>query len=428
MIEDTESQVHSYCRSFPAVFSGAEGCRLIDDAGRSFLDFFSGAGALNYGHNHPILREALVAYLLRNGIIHALDMATEAKHTFISRFQDIILKPRELDYRIQFPGPTGTNAVEAALKLARKVTGRKTILSFINGFHGVTLGALAVTHNPYFRNGSGVPLPYAEAVPFDCGLGAKSESLLHLESKLQTAQSQSELPAALILETVQCEGGIHVADTEWLQGVASILKRYGVLLIIDDIQAGCGRTGTFFSFEAAGIKPDIVCLSKSLSGYGLPLSLNLIRPEHDLWKPGEHNGTFRSNNLALVTASSALSFWETPAFSQSIQQKSDFIFQLIQDLQQANPGLLTQVRGRGLVIGLDFGVADLGKRVAQEAFRRGLIIETAGHQNEVLKIMPPLIIEPSEIEAGFNIIEHSIKAVLAPHQKKHVHSTAVQAC
>ncbi|KPA16882.1 diaminobutyrate-pyruvate aminotransferase [Candidatus Magnetomorum sp. HK-1] len=296
-----ESEVRKYCRSFPTIFNKAEGYTLTDENGKKYIDFFSGSGSLNYGHNNPIMKQKLLAYINENGIIQGLDMATTAKRMFLKEFYDVILKKRNMTYKLQFPGPTGTNAVEAALKLVRKVSGRKNIVLFTNSFHGMTLGALSVSFNASKSSvDDGIISNYTEVMPFEGFLGKDCNTLDFIESYLKISKAKSDLPAAFILETVQCEGGINVCSAGWLKELEKMLREYEILLIIDDIQAGCGRTGTFFSFETSEIVPDIICLSKSLSGYGLPLSLLLIKPEIDIWQPGEHSGTFRGNNMAFI--------------------------------------------------------------------------------------------------------------------------------
>ena len=300
-----ESNVRSYCRSFPTVFTRASGATLVGEDGRRYLDFLSGAGTLNYGHNNPRIKARLLEYLESDGIVHGLDMATVAKREFLERFEQTILLPRGLSYKVQFTGPTGANAVEAALKIARNVTGRSNIVAFTNGFHGVTLGAVAATANSHYRDAAGLPPSGTSFVPYDGYLG-DLDTTEYLDRVLTDGSSGVDHPAAVIVETVQGEGGVNVATAAWLRRLEAVCRRHDVLLIVDDIQAGCGRTGTFFSFEDAGIRPDLVTLSKSLSGYGMPMSVVLMRPELDQWKPGEHNGTFRGNNLAFVTATPAL--------------------------------------------------------------------------------------------------------------------------
>lgn len=404
-----ESNVRGYCRSFPVVFKTAKGSYLYDEKGRRYLDFFAGAGALNYGHNHPDLKRALLDYLEADGVTHALDMATVAKRRFIESLEQVVLAPRDLRYKVQFPGPTGTNAVEAALKLARKATGRKTIVSFTNGFHGMTLGSLAVTGNGGKRAGAGVALGNATVMPFDGYLGEGVDSLTYFAALLSDRSSGLDKPAAVIVETVQAEGGVNVASDAWLRQLRKLTEQHGMLLIVDDIQVGCGRTGPFFSFERARIQPDIVCLSKSLSGYGLPLALVLMKPELDVWDPGEHNGTFRGHNPAFVTATAALEMWRDTQLSDHVTALGQVIAQRSAALADRHAGL-TQ-RGIGLIRGLvcPEGVAT---RASQLAFERGLIIETAGANDEVLKLLPPLTISETELELGLDIIEQSLELAL----------------
>lgn len=416
IINRLESEVRTYCRAFPTVFSRADGTRLYDRDGREYLDFFAGAGALNYGHNHPALRERLIEYMLGGGIAHGLDMATEAKCELIEAFEQHILRPRDLHYKLMFPGPTGANAVEAALKLARKVTGRTNIVSFTNAFHGMTLGALAATGNAGKRAAGGVPLNHVLRAPFDGYFGPGVNTLEQLEALLGDQSSGLEAPAAFLVETVQGEGGINVASERWLRGLADLARKHGALLIVDDIQAGCGRTGGFFSFEPAGIVPDIVCLSKSLSGFGLPLSLVLLRPAIDAWKPGEHNGTFRGNNLAFVTARAALDlFWTDDHLSEEVMAKSQIAHAHLARIAAAHGGT---VRGRGLMLGVSFDDVTLAQRAAHVAFERGLVIETAGAEDQVLKLLPPLTLTCDELARGLDIITDAVATAHAAPRRE----------
>jgi len=410
IFEQYESEVRGYCRSFPAVFSSAKGAWMTDISGQRYLDFFSGAGVLNYGHNNDRLKQPLIRYLLGDGITHTLDMYSEAKQRFIQRFNDVILKPRDMSYKFQFPGPTGTNAVEAALKLARKVTGRQTVVNFTNAFHGMTLGALSVTGNSFKRAGAGVPLNHTTAVPFEGYLGSQVDTLEYLEAMLIDNGSGMEAPAAVIVETVQAEGGVNVASTEWLKRLREITEQHGILLIVDDIQVGCGRTGGFFSFEDAGIKPDIITLSKSLSGYGLPLALVLIKPEFDIWAPGEHNGTFRGHCPAFVTATAALDFWVDKQLEASVRQKAVWVEQRLHEIVEQS-AQEAAIRGRGLIWGVEFADRELAGKVSKACFERGMIIETAGIDDQVLKLLPSLTIEQGDLSQGLEIIAQSLAAV-----------------
>ncbi|GGH50371.1 putative diaminobutyrate--2-oxoglutarate aminotransferase [Paenibacillus silvae] len=407
-VYNLESEVRSYVRSFPTVFEKAKGYKIFDTNGKEFIDFFAGAGALNYGHNNPLFKKKLMEYIMNDNITHSLDMATVAKDKFMVRFNDVILKPRDMEYRIMFTGPTGTNAVEGALKLVRKVTGRENIISFTNAFHGMSLGSLALNGNFAKRRG-GVPLHYTVHMPYDNYFGEALDTLSYLEKYLEDSGSGIEIPAAVILETIQGEGGLNSASIEWLQGIEKLCRKYEILLIVDEIQVGCGRTGSFFSFESAGIRPDIVCLSKSISGYGLPMALNLIKPEIDIWSPGEHNGTFRGNNLAFITATEALSYWVNEDFSREIQDKAKIIHGVLKAITTEFTEVPMTVRGRGMIQGLAFDISGFALRVSAAAFERGLLIETSGSKGEVIKLIPPLIIDEEGLQAGLSILRESIK-------------------
>jgi diaminobutyrate-2-oxoglutarate transaminase len=411
IFEQIESEVRGYCRSFPVVFQTAKGAQLRDTEGKTYLDFFAGAGVLNYGHNPDPLKEKLLEYISGDNITHSLDMYSAAKQRFLETFNEVILKPRNMNYKVQFPGPTGTNAVEAALKLARKVTGRRNVIFFTNAFHGMTMGALAITGNAGKRAGAGVPLHYATPLPYDGYLGKDVDTLDVLEAYLKDAGSGVDKPAAAILETVQAEGGVKVARREWVERLQRICREHGMLLIVDDIQVGCGRTGNFFSFEGWDIDPDIICISKSLSGYGLPFAIDLIKPEHDKWKPGEHNGTFRGHNLAFVTAVAAIEhFWKDNKLSDHLGKLEEIATARLGEIAERFPALKLSVRGRGLIQGLVSAVPGAAGRMSQECFKRGLIIETAGVEDQVLKLLPPLVLSEDELRKGLDIIEQAAEA------------------
>ena len=413
VFELLESEVRSYSRSWPAVFDTARGSHLYDESGHPFLDFFAGAGALNYGHNNPHLRRRLLDYLTGDHVVHSLDMRTAAKRRFLEAFQEIVLAPRGLRYKVQLPGPAGTNAVEAALKLVRKYTGRQTIVTFTNAFHGMSLGSLAVTGNAMKRGGAGVPLGNAVTMPYDHYMDRRGSHLPLLERMLDDRGSGLDQPAGVIVETVQGEGGVHAADPQWLADLADLCKRHDVPLIVDDIQMGCGRTGPFFSFESAGIVPDIVCLSKSLSGYGLPMALMLLRPELDVWEPGEHNGTFRGTDPAFVTAAAALDFWTGKGLERQTSAKGTTVRRALERIAAEHRDTVTEVRGRGLAWGLAFTDPAQAGAVSRAAFDRGLLVETSGPESEVVKLLPPLTVTEEELAEGLEILARSVDAVCA---------------
>lgn len=400
-----ESAVASYCRSFPAVFARSQGAEIWDEGGRRYLDFLSGAGALNYGHNNADLKEALLGFIASDGPAMSLDLRTSAKSAFMRVFSENILQPRNLDYCIQFTGPTGANAVEAALKLARKATGRQTVATFTNGFHGMSLGALSVTGNSHHRGGAGTVLNGAALLPFEGYLGDGVDTLAYFGKLLADPSSGFDCPAAVILECVQGEGGLNVASNDWLQRLQSICRAHGILIIVDDIQAGCGRTGTFFSFEESGIFPDIVTLSKSLSGYGLPFSIVLMRPEIDCWTPGEHNGTFRGNNHAFVTATAAIElFWKSDDFSLAVQALAARVTDHLDAITAAHPSMVLRRKGRGMMQGIACRSPEDAAQITRFAYEDGLIIERAGPQDEVIKVFAPLTISEALLDEGMGIL------------------------
>lgn len=406
-----ESEVRYYCRRMPRLFERARNALVWDTSGAEYIDFLSACGSLNYGHNHPAIKAAAVAHLLGDGIVNGLDLHTEAKRRFMQSFRRVVLEPRQLRYRLQFTGPTGTNAVEAALKLARKATRRRPIVAFTNAFHGMSLGALAVTGSAAARAAAGVPLDGVVRLPFDRYAGAGIAELERFEQMVLDPSGGIEAPAGIIVETIQGEGGLNVASVPWLRRLSELAGKIGALLIVDDIQAGCGRSGGFFSFERAGIAPDIVCLAKSLSGGGLPMAMLLLKPGRDLWQPGEHNGTFRGNNLAFATATAALDLWTSPDFMPAVARRSRLIQDWMRRVTEDYPGQ-AEIKGLGMMLGLRFADAQLADRVAETAFAQGVLIETAGPRDEVLKIMPPLTIEDDILMEGLRRLREAIAQVL----------------
>jgi len=406
-ISRLESEVRSYQRLFPTVFEKALGSILTDTAGKEYIDFFCGAGTLNYGHNNPKAKQALLEYIQADGIMHSLDIATRAKVDFLRVFENIILKPRKLNYKVQFTGPTGTNAVEAAVKLARKNKQRSHIIAFTHAYHGHTLGALALTGNSYYHDESYGSHNDVSHLPYDGYLGNLDTSE-YLNKVLSDHSSGIPIPAAIILETIQGEGGINVADDRWLRNIEAICKKYDILLIVDDIQVGNGRSGKFFSFEHAGITPDIVCLSKSL-GAGLPFSVNLIKPDVDTWKPGQHTGTFRGNNLAFIAGTAVLEYWKGD-FESDIAERGQIIQQRLQAISKRYKQV--SYRGRGMIWGLDVVKGSTAREIIKEAFAAGLLIESSGADDEVLKIMAALTIDKTILENGLDILENALKKTL----------------
>jgi diaminobutyrate-2-oxoglutarate transaminase len=409
--EELESRVRSYCRRWPVTFDGASGSWIYDESGRSYLDFFSGAGSLNYGHNDPVQKQALIDYIASDRIVQSLDMFTTAKRDFLVTLDELVLRPRGLSYRMQFAGPGGANSVEAALKLARKVTGRTTVVCFDGGFHGVTLGALSMTANPFYRTAAGVPLDHAVRLPFSTTHPDGSADLSVFD-RLLGGNGNGQPPAGVIVEAVQGEGGVRVASPQWLAALAERCSSHDIPLILDEVQMGCGRTGPFFAFEESGIRPDIVCLAKSISGYGLPLSLTLIREDLDVWEPGEHNGTFRGVSAALVTGAAALrGYWADDSFERRTLALGDRMGAVLRAVADSAPAGSIHPRGRGMARGLAFQSGELASRVSAAAFERGVLVETSGPDDEVVKLLPALNIGEEELDHGLALVADAVGAL-----------------
>ena len=413
IFEEVESEVRSYCRSFPTVFDTAEGSHLYTKDGRDYLDFFDGAGALNYGHNNPYLMDKVVAYIQKKGITHALDMSTAAKEEFLTTFRNEILAPRGMDHKVMFCGSTGTNAVEAALKLARKVTGRDTIFAFSGAFHGMSMGSLSVTSGNDTRESLRGSQHAVVFMPFPYGFNASFDTIGYIRNVLNDDHSGIAKPAAIILETVQAEGGVIVADPQWLRDLRALCDEYGILLICDEIQVGCGRTGTFFSFERAGIIPDMITMSKSISGAGLPMSILLMHPSLDKFTPGEHNGTFRGNQLAFVAGKAALDFMKETDLLAQVKKKEAIIREFMETEILPLDSRLS-VRGIGMIWGIEFEKIDykLSKVAAMRCFENGLLIERAGRRDSVLKPMPALTIPEEDLRKGLAIVKEAVEYAL----------------
>lgn len=412
IFETVESNVRSYCRNFPTVFTTAKNAVMTAEDGKEYIDFFAGSGALNYGHNPDYIVDKLIDYLRSGGIIHSMDMYTAPKRAFLEYFDENILKPRGLNYKVQFAGPTGTNAVEAALKLARIVKGRENVFAFMGAFHGMTLGSLSLTTDRASREGAGqcfsnvthIPAPY---------MFPELDTIAYMERLLTDDHSAVAKPAAIILETVQADGGIYAFDVEWLKRLRTLCDKHDILLIADDIQVGVGRSGHFFSFDRAGIVPDIVTLSKSIGGCGMPMALVLFKPELDIWEPGQHNGTFRGNQLSLVAAKASLEMYIGSNIEAEVQRKSKIVEAFLRENIETLDSRIT-CRGIGLIWGVDMGAfdKDMTKALVAACFRNGLIAERVGRNNEVLKLMPPLTIEDDLLIKGLEILKKSIQEIL----------------
>ncbi len=410
IFEQRESAIRAYCRVYPVVFDKALNARQTDENGREYIDFFAGAGVLNFGHNNQRMTEAVIAYIQSNGVTHSLDMHTTAKRQYMEHFTRTILEPRKMPHKMQFMGPTGTNAVEAAMKLVRRVTGRQDIVAFSHGFHGMTLGALSATANQYFRNAAGVPLNHVKHFPFGCEtvcpgceLGCGMQSIEQLRAIYADSSSGIAPPAAFLLETIQAEGGVKVADKDWLQALATLAKEVGALLIVDDIQVGVGRTGSFFSFDDLDLDPDIICLAKGIGGLGTPIAMNLVKPEYDeQWSPGEHTGTFRGQNISFIAGDQALTYFDDDELMQTVKAHGVMMADSLQPLVDRHP--LVNLTGKGMIFGLDVGNGERAKEIVSQCFESGLMIASCGTGGRVVKLIPPLTTPKGDLEEGLQIL------------------------
>lgn len=407
IFEQYESEIRAYCRAAPTVFNSASNALMTDENGKSYIDFFAGAGVLNFGHNNEKMKTAIIDFIQRNGVAHSLDMYTDVKRDFIQTFVDVVLTPRKLEnYKLQFTGPTGTNAVEAALKLARKVTGRTEVVAFNRGFHGMTLGALACTANNAFRSSSGVPLNHVIRDTFN-----DMHALTNLRQKFEDSGSGLMPPAAFLVEAVQGEGGVRPASREWLQGVEQLAKDIGSVFIVDDIQAGCGRCGSYFSFDDLNIKPDIIILAKGLGGFGTPIGMLVNKPEIDqAWSPGQHTGTFRGQGFSFVAGKIGLEYFNNNEFIEQINDKASAMKKALSELQKKYPKI--KLRDKGMMHAAEFENVEVAKKITTRCFEKGLII-AACSTGEIIKFIPPLTIEEDKLQQGLEIFAQAVDEVLA---------------
>jgi diaminobutyrate-2-oxoglutarate transaminase len=408
--EELESNVRYYCRRWPAVFSTAHGSTITDENGVSYLDFFAGAGALSYGHNNPIFVEVAIDHLRAGKVLHSLDTFTVEKRRFLEALQRHILIPRQLDMVVQTVGPTGATAVEAALQLAQRITGNRGVVGFAGGYHGMTYRTASISASLAGRETSAhlkdfVALPYVENV---------SDQDLELLSRTLRGDVNGQRIGALIIEPTQGEGGARPFDPAYLRAIREQCRELGVLVIADEVQAGVGRTGPFFSFEGTGLDPDIVCLSKSISGLGLPMAINLVRRELDTWAPGEFSGTFRGNNLAFATSAAMLeTYWADCNLEKGTESRGHIVRSTLEELAREFGRGTFKVRGNGLLQGLDVADTELATNISKAAFERHLIVETCGAGDTTVKMLPPIVIDDDELTDGLARLGDSVAQAIS---------------
>lgn len=405
IFEEFESNVRYYSRQWPVVFASSHGSTIVDETGKEYLDFFAGAGALSYGHNNPVLVEVAIEHLRAGKIVHSLDTFTVEKRRFLEAVKDLILAPRNLDMVVQTVGPTGATSVEAALQLAQRITGKRVVVGFAGGYHGMTYRAASISASMAGRAtsahlGDFVTLAYVEQMT-DTDLAALEQAL--------DSSIDGERVGALIIEPTQGEGGARPFDPAFLKAIRERCTDRGILVIADEVQAGVGRTGPFFSFEGSGLDPDIICISKSISGLGLPMAVNLVRRELDTWAPGEFSGTFRGNNLAFATSAAMLeTYWSDASLEKGTQQRSLIARSALEGIAADHGHGDFVIRGNGLLCGLDVGDTHLAQTIVDAAFERQLIVETCGAGATTLKLLPPIVIEEHELTDGLGRLGEAV--------------------
>jgi diaminobutyrate-2-oxoglutarate transaminase len=429
-----ESNARTYPRRLPLALKSGRGIRVRDVEGREYIDCLAGAGALALGHNHPVVVEAIQNALSEDVPFQTLDLPTPLKDRFIAELFESLPAPFRENYKIQFCGPTGADAIEAALKLVKTATGRRGLLAFHGAYHGMTHGALSVSGESVPKAAIAglsaevqfLPFPSDYRCPFGVGGRAGADlGLRYIESILDDPNSGVLLPAGMILEVIQGEGGVNPVPDEWLRELRRVTERAGVPLILDEVQTGLGRTGRLYAFEHAEVTPDVLVLSKAIGG-GLPLSVVIYRRELDLWRPGAHAGTFRGNQLAFAAGAATIRHVREQGLDVHAAEMGRLLRAGLEAIAQEQP-CIGDVRGRGLMIGVEIvdsgaeaamaGVAPasptLAREIQHECLRRGLIVELGGRHGAVVRMLPPLILTPSDVDAIVDRFREAVVAAVA---------------
>lgn len=430
--EHYESEVRSYPRRIPIAIKTTRGIIVEDTKGQTYIDCLAGAGALPLGYNHSEINQVMITQLNEGVPYQTLDLTTPSKDAFIKAVMQFLPTNFAKTARIQFCGPSGADAVEASIKLAKLFTKRNTMASFHGAYHGMTNGSLALTGSlsaKQRRTGlmSDVhffPFPYSYRCSFGLGgeQGAK-QSIRYIESVLCDDESGITKPAAIIVEPIQGEGGVIPASIEWLQALRRLTTEHGILLIFDEIQCGIGRSGDNFAFESAGIEPDILVLSKAVGG-GMPMSILLYHEKFDCWNPGEHTGTFRGNQLAMASGAKTLEIIKRDKLAENARLRGEQLRKGFIELQKQFPEI-GDIRGRGLMnaieiikpeqqnqLGQAIAAPELAAKIQRETLEHGLIIEKGGRQGAVLRFLPPLIISEIQIDFVLKTVSNAFSAVL----------------
>ncbi len=429
---ETESNARSYPRKFPFALKKAKGAWIEDVEGNKYLDFLCGAGTLALGHNNDAIKEKMLEMLSEDAPLHTLDLTTPTKDLFVSTLESLLPGELKNNAKIQFCSPSGTDAVDAALKLCKTATGRTSVIAFSGGYHGMGHGALSLTGNLNAKNkvhglmpdAHFFPYPYSYRCPFglggDAGVDACCE---YFERTLKDPESGITLPAAVILEPIQGEGGVIPAPKKFLQTVRRVTKELGIPMICDEIQCGVGRSGNFFAFEYADIVPDVILISKAIGG-GLPMAVVVYNKELDKWTAGAHAGTFRGNQLAMAGGTVVMNTVNTPKFLQDVREKGEYLKAKVENLKK-EVSIIGDIRGRGLMLGVEFvdpnGAKDkLGSlpssgetaaRIQNICFNKHLVMEKGGRNGSVMRCLCPLNVTYEELDQMVAIFTEAVKEV-----------------
>ena len=424
-----ESSARTYARVIDKVIVAGRGSILTDADGKEYIDMLACAGTLALGHNNPEIKQAMIKYLQTDQVMQGLDILTPAKYEFTQELLGLLPEKLRDQARIQFCGPSGADATEAAIKLFKTATQRRTVLAFHGGYHGQTAGALALTGNLTAKESVAslmpdvhfLPYPYDFRSPYLVQGDALIEtSLHHIETVFSDPESGITKPAAVILEAIQGEGGCIPAPAKWLKGLRALCDKYDIPLICDEIQCGFARSGELFAFEIADITPDAILLSKALGG-GMPISVVVYKEKYDAWKPGAHTGTFRGNQLAMIAGRKGMEIIRRDNLAKVAEEKGAWLKEELEKLQQKY-AFIGDVRGRGLMLGVeivqpnsapsakhaDLGDGSLAKEIKKQCFANGLILETGGRFGAVLRLLPALTISKDELKRAVEILDSTL--------------------
>ncbi|MFF1736259.1 diaminobutyrate--2-oxoglutarate transaminase family protein [Streptomyces sp. NPDC058247] len=431
-----ESAARTYARALPIVPVRARGLTIEGADGRRYLDCLSGAGTLALGHNHPVVLEAIRRVLDSGAPLHVLDLATPVKDAFTTELFRTLPAGLAERARIQFCGPAGTDAVEAALKLVRTATGRTGMLAFTGAYHGMTAGALEASGGAQDVRVARLPYPQDYRCPFGVGGERGAElSARWTESLIDDPKSGVPHPAGMILEPVQGEGGVIPAPDAWMRRMRALTAARSIPLIADEVQTGVGRTGAFWAVEHSGVVPDVMVLSKAIGG-SLPLAVVVYRDDLDVWQPGAHAGTFRGNQLAMAAGAATLAYVRENRLAERAALLGARMVGQLQGLAAEHP-CIGDVRGRGLMIGVELvdagATQDPGRSAARDAspcppapalaasvqrecLRRGLIVELGGRHSSVVRLLPPLTITDEQAAAVVERLADALAEAARTHR------------